>query len=417
MRHKRMRTISTRAWTVTSAATGINLILGVFYAWSVLKKGLVEQLGWSNLEASIPYTVSAMAFATSMVFSGHLQDRIGPRKVTTIGGLVYGGSLFLCGVSDSPLRMTLSFGLGCGLGLGIAGSTVLPTALKWYGTDRRGIVSGIVASGVALAAVYMSPLSQWLISKVGVASTFYVLGTVALILIVLLAQFLRIPTAEERKQIADEKMSENSPAGPDTNWREMLRTRSFYGLWVCYALSASAGLMIIAHLATIAKTQAGWEKGYYIVSILAVFNALGRLVGGYLSDVIGREWALRVTIAVQAANMFGFGFYETPASVGFGGAITGLAYGSTFALFPTITADQFGLKNLGVNYGLVFTGWGVAGVTGPILAAWVVDATGSYATAYSISACMLIAAFSATFLTRNEQSTTFERSRNNPDQA
>jgi OFA family oxalate/formate antiporter-like MFS transporter len=155
-------------------------------------------------------------------------------------------------------------------------------------------------------------------------------------------------------------------------------------------LSASAGLMIITQVAVIAKEQANWQWGFVPIATLAIFNTLGRLLSGALSDRIGRTRTMTLAFLLQAANMLAFSHYNSPALVIFGSAFTGLCYGTIFTLMPAATADFYGIRNLGVNYGLVFTAFGVAGVVGPLLGAQIRDHFGSYLRAFQISAGMLV---------------------------
>jgi OFA family oxalate/formate antiporter-like MFS transporter len=159
-----------------------------------------------------------------------------------------------------------------------------------------------------------------------------------------------------------------------------------------YALAATAGLMLIAHLPKIAEAQANWKAGYWLIVILSVLNASGRLGAGILSDKVGRTRAMMIVFLIQAVNMFLFMFYTSIPLLIMGSAIAGLAYGAVFSLFPTTTAEYFGMKNLGVNYGLIFTGWGVAGVIGPMLGGIVADRTGSYSNGYIVSGVFLLIA-------------------------
>jgi OFA family oxalate/formate antiporter-like MFS transporter len=155
-------------------------------------------------------------------------------------------------------------------------------------------------------------------------------------------------------------------------------------------LSVSAGLMIITQVAMIAKEQANWKWGFVPIATLAIFNTLGRLLSGVLSDRIGRTRTMTLAFLLQAANMLAFSYYTTPELVVFGSAFTGLCYGTIFTLMPAATADFYGVRNLGVNYGLVFTAFGVAGVVGPLLGAHINDQFKSYFWAYQISAGMLV---------------------------
>jgi 4-amino-4-deoxy-L-arabinose transferase-like glycosyltransferase len=180
----------------------------------------------------------------------------------------------------------------------------------------------------------------------------------------------------------------------------MLRTSQFYRLWLMFILAASAGLMIIAHVAIIAKEQARWEWGFVPVVLLAIFNSAGRVASGIVSDRIGRTQTMVLAFVLQACNMFAFSHYTSSALLVFGSAFTGLCYGTIFTLMPAATADFYGVKNLGVNYGFVFTGFGVAGVFGPLLGGKIRDVTGTYSTSYTISAVMLLVGAALAFTTR-----------------
>jgi MFS family permease len=180
-------------------------------------------------------------------------------------------------------------------------------------------------------------------------------------------------------------------ARPEKTWREMLKSWEFYSLYVQYACAATAGLMIIGHMAKIVTVQSGntIKVGFVFVALLAIFNAGGRIVAGIVSDYIGRVVTIGLVCVMQALVMFFFGSFSTIAGFILGSAVVGFSYGACLSLFPATTADYWGTKNLGLNYGILFTAWGVGGVFGPILAGKIADATGSYATAYNISGGLL----------------------------
>ncbi len=384
-----------RAWTVVLAALAINLILGVLYAWSVMAKALVIQWHWKATEAALPFTISAVAFALTMVFAGRWQDKIGPRFVAMLGGIILGLGLVASSFARTPQVMWLTFGLVGGLGIGLGYSTTTPPSIKWFSSARKGLVTGIVVSGVGLAAVYIAPFTQFMLRVTTIPNTFLCLGLGTMVTVSLLAQFLTNPPPDYAPAAWDPpapaKLKPPMAAHTDLDWHEMLCSAQFYQLWVMFVLAASAGLMIISQMALIAKDQAhidGWS--FVPVATLALFNTLGRVVSGFLSDRVGRANTMVLALVLQALNMVAFAYYTTPMLVMFGAAFTGLCYGTIFTLFPATTADFYGVRNLGVNYGLVFTGFGVAGVLGPILGARIRDSFHSYHHAFSISAFMLL---------------------------
>lgn len=419
---------NTRGWLVTYAGTGINLSLGVLYSWSVFAAALTEQLAWSKTAVSLPYTMACAIFALIMVPGGRLQDRYGPRWVATIGGIFAGGGLILSSFTDSLFLLTLTFGLIAGIGIGLGYSATTPAAVKWFPPEKKGLISGIVVAGFGLASLYIAPLTNTLIIKFGVTGAFRIEGLIFLVAIVLLSQVLAVPiipaVSSSNNLFRNSHQIDSSRTTPsplnssniepiDYSWQEMLKDGRFYILWLMFAAGSTAGLMIIGQLSTITKIQTGISWGFAMVAILAIFNAGGRVLAGWLSDRIGRSWTMRIFFTLQGVNMMAFILYDNLPLIALGAIITGLSYGSLLSLFPSATYDFFGTKNGGLNYGLVFTAWGVGGVFGPLMAGAVVDMTNSYFYAYLISACLcLLAAFLTVFL--RKESTSMQKSQRKP---
>ncbi len=384
-----MRKPITEGWVVALAALGINLILGLLYSWSLIQKALVDEWGWTNTEASLPYTVCLVIFSIVMIFAGKAQDTYGTRPVAFFGGILVGTGLILSTLALDPFIMMITFGAITGTGIGLGFSAGTPCAIKWFRPEQKGLIAGIVVSGIGLSPVYMAPLTEIFLRNYGIANTFLIIGIFSLAGISLLSLILRNPPSGH----ATAAPKRESPLMPlnDYTWQEMLRSKTFIILWTSFLMGSAAGLMLIGHLANIASVQAGWQAGFILVVILSVFNALGRIVAGSLSDITGRTNALLIVFSIQAFNMLLFSFYQGIPSLIAGSVIAGLAYGALFALFPAATADFFGLRNLGVNYGLIFTGFGTAGIVGPIMGGMVADFTGKYTYSFLLAALMLLA--------------------------
>jgi OFA family oxalate/formate antiporter-like MFS transporter len=296
--------------------------------------------------------------------------------------------------------MTITYGL-TGIGYALCFSSTMPVCIKWFPPEKRGLIVGIIVSASALASGYFSPIVNSLLSHYGIHRTFLVLGIGVFILIAAMAQFLDNPPVDHKMKSKDGGLSAPAPGTSLTpanvDWRGMIKTSMFYKIWLMYFIISSAGLMIIGHIATIAQTQAHWENGFYLIILFAVFNTGGRMIAGFLSDKFGRLKILMAVFIFQAINMLLFVSYTTPALLALGTVVTGLSYGAAFALFPLATADHYGLRNLGGNYGLVFTAWGSAGLLGPLVAGWAVDMTGAYVYAYMVSAVTLFGALMLAF--------------------
>ncbi|HEY6009405.1 MAG TPA: MFS transporter, partial [Geobacteraceae bacterium] len=274
---------------------------------------------------------------------------------------------------------------GTGIGLGYASAT--PAAVKWFPSEKKGLITGLVVAGFGLAPVYIAPLSRYLLAHYGIGGSFRILGTAFLIVTAVLAQFITNPATTTAGASV-------RPVPDEGTWCRMLRSPRFYSLYLQYAFAATAGLMIIGHLAKIVAVQSGntLQIGFLFVALLAIFNACGRIAAGVISDHIGRMITIASVCIVQAMIMFFFSYFTTTGGFLVGSAVVGFNYGACLALFPATTADLWGTRNLGLNYGILFTSWGVGGVVGPMLAGKIADLTGAYDMAYNVAGVLLACA-------------------------
>jgi OFA family oxalate/formate antiporter-like MFS transporter len=358
-------------WRVTCAGIGINLALGVLYAWSVVKKAIPAEWGWNDFEKTLPYSVACLVFAIMMVPAGRAQDRFGPRWVALAGGITVGLGLIIASFTTTVTAFVLGFGVLAGAGIGMGYAAATPAAVKWFPSRRTGLIAGLVVAGFGLAPVYISPLANYLIirfsdkanSGPGVQMALLIFGIAFLIAVAVLSQLLAVPPAGW-KPAAPASAAAPKPS-VDFTWQQMLARPQFYLMWIMYAFAAGAGLMIIANLAPIIKLQAGAEAGkqaFLFVALLAIGNACGRITAGTLSDIIGRRATMLVFFLFQAVLMFILPYASQVWLFIVLSVLLGANYGANLALFPAATKDYFGLKNFGVNYGWVFTAWGVGGL-------------------------------------------------------
>ncbi len=401
-----------KAWAVLGTSFGINLIIGILYIWSIISKSLQAPkaqggLEWTSTEASLPYTFVTVTFVVAMAIFGRLQDTKGPRITATIASVLLGVGIILSGVFVSPVMLIITFGIIAGAGIGTANVATVPPAVKWFPPAKKGLVTGVSVAGIGISAVVYSPLADSLLHSVGIPKTFIILGIAALVIMLILSQFLvnppagYVPASDGAGKNSLKK--EVSVPAKDASIKDVLKTSSFYRLWIMFMFSSSAGLMIIAHASPIALNQIKWEGGIYLVILLAVFNAAGRILGGIVSDKIGRINLMRIIFGLQAVNMLLFTFYSDIALLAVGISVAGLCYGGGFSVFPATVIDLFGMKNFGVNYGLIMTGWGLGGVIGPMTAAAVFDANKDYNMAYIIAGILLVVTFLITFTFREKK--------------
>jgi OFA family oxalate/formate antiporter-like MFS transporter len=410
-------------WQVTFAGMGINLALGILYTWSVISKRIPEDWGWDEGDKSLPYMVACLIFSLVMVPAGRMQDKFGPRLVATIGGILVGIGFVLASLTSSVAVFVIGFGVLAGAGIGFGYASATPPAVKWFPPAKTGLIAGIVVSGFGLASVYAAPLTKWLIGAYSFKTAILVLGIGFLVVVVSLAQLIRAPHKvlqfikeygdvgrKKQEAMAREKAEEQGKPAPtvkkeDFTPKEMLGTLQFYLLWFMYACGAGAGLMIISKLAAIAKIQVSIELGFVLVAVLALGNGGGRILAGMLSDRIGRKATMIICFVSQAVLILllsratGDNALGTVPTMAIISALIGANYGANLALFPSVTKDFFGLKNFGMNYGLVFTSWGVGGFMLAYLAGKMYLAHQTFAYAYyGASTLLILAAVTAIFL-------------------
>jgi len=382
-----------RAVKILLAGVCINLVMGVLYAWSIFSKALQTELGWSSVDAGMPYSVAVLVFASSLLISGVLQDRMGPRRMVILGCSMVAAGLLLSSFATTPLMLVLTFGVLVGAGIGFGYACLSPSAMKWFHPSKKGLVNGLIAGGFGMAPLYLAPLTTHLIGEYGINNAFLFLGGAAMLIAVPLAfTIVNPPAGYTPAAPANLAGKAKSAANADMSWRQMLKTPQFYMLWVMFCFASSAGLMLIGNITSIAALQGNVANAAFLVVVLAVFNTLGRIVMGILSDKMGRTQTLLLVFLIQGGNMLLFPNLTTEWGFVLGAALAGIGYGALLSVFPSITADYYGLKNYGSNFGVLYTAWGVSGFIGPVIAGFVAGAYGSYAIAYTVSAVMLAVA-------------------------
>lgn len=419
--------VPARAWVVTFAGTAINLCLGILYAWNVWKKELIgtrskppgsamidENEGWiylTDAEGTWAYSICGFVFALSMIAGGRIQDRYGPKVGATSGGLFLAAGCILAGLMKSYAGLILGFGILGGIGMGLAYAATTPAAVKWFGPHQRGLIVGLVVGGYGGAAIYISPLASYLIGEYGISGSFIGLGVFFAVVVIVAGQLLSWPEAGyvvPPAPVANASSSLNAGmTRSDWSAPAMVRTVQFYALVFLFFGSAQSGLLVIGNatqmLNDTAKTIAFLAANAWILSSYGgLINAVGRVGTGMYSDRIGRTNAYLINGAVSAICLLLTPWIMQTGNVVLLFIAVGIAYwqyGGGLALLPAFTADYFGSKNLGFNYGLVFIGWGLAfGVTQ--VAGYIKDLTGSLDYAFYLSGGLLIVALAVCLTTR-----------------
>ena len=379
-------------WRVVAGGVLMNLALGSLYAWSVFVAPLEREFGWKRAQTSLVFTIAVVTFALTFILGGRLQDRRGPRPAALIGAVLVSLGFFLTSFTSSLVFLYIVFGVIVGAGNGFGYATPIPVASKWF-PDKRGLIVGMMVGGYGAGSAIIGPLATSLIGSIGWRATFQLLGGAFLVMGLTGASLLANPPAGY------------IPAGwtppaaaarkRDFSTREVLRTPQFYLLWIAYCLGATAGLMTISQLVPFARNSGlAATTAAFALTVGAFGNAGGRILSGWLSDSLGRLTTLRIMVLTSALAMpLLFAVREQASLFYLLVAIVYWCYGTQLSVFASATADFYGTRNLGANYGALFTAWGAAGVVGPLIAGRVFDATKSYQYAFYGAAALAVIAF------------------------
>jgi MFS family permease len=374
---------------VLIASCFVVLCVGSLYAWSVFAGPMAEYLsaltGKEIASLAIVFTVANAVGPITMISGGAVNDRLGPRTVLFVGALLFGFGMIGSGFAKSVAALIVCYGLGCGLGNGMIYGTVVSNAVKFF-PDKSGFVGGLTTACYGGSSILIPPVANALMQRMPVTSAFKVLG--AVMLVILCASAFVIQKAPDTPPQTGAAMQK------DYTWREMIREKRFVLMLLTLCCGAFAGMMFISQAAVIAKNMMGFSAAAAaaVVSLLALFNTLGRLAAGTLSDRFGAVGTMRVTFAASAlAGLLLFLSREGSLVLFYVGlALTGFSFGSIMGIYPGFTATQFGRKNNSVNYGIMFIGFALAGLFGPSLMNLVHGATGRYQPAFLISALLAV---------------------------
>jgi MFS transporter, OFA family, oxalate/formate antiporter len=415
--------VKNKGWRVTFSGTGINLALGILYTWSIFKGAIKQSIeaggtgafNWDLAKLNDPYAICTLVFAFAMILAGKCQDKFGPRITAFIGGILVGLGFLLISQTTNYFLWILGFGVLAGAGIGFGYSSATPPALKWFPPAKTGLIAGLVVAGFGLASVYIAPLSKYLLNIWGLQSAMLFFGIAFLIVVCSLSLLLVNPPAGyvPKGKTKAGKAAAAVAAKADATPGQLLKTPAFYIIWFIYFIGAGAGLMVISSVSDMAKKSMG-ELAFVAVAILAIGNAGGRIIAGLLSDKIGRKATLIIMLSFQAILMLiaipVVGAEQTSALVMvLLATFVGFNYGTNLSLFPSLTKDKWGLKNFGINYGIVFTAWGVGGFVMSRLSQMLVASSKTYTSSFLTAFAFLIVGIILTLTLKTKKTKTAKR--------
>ncbi|MFN4075359.1 MAG: OFA family MFS transporter [Cloacibacterium sp.] len=402
---------SGKRWFIAVMATLVHLCLGTVYAWSFFQKTVSETFGWSNSETAWAFSLAIFMLGVTASWGGQNLQKFGPRKLALLGAFLYAfGYIISYFALQNKSLWLLYFGYGIvgGIGLGLAYVTPVATVSKWF-PDKQGLVTGMVVMGFGLGALLMSKLLAPIFLEYfekDLAKTFLAIGITLLVLLPFFANFLNLPTEEKATEISAEKLSAA---------KEIL-SPNFIFIWLIFMFNVVAGMIFISFqsplLQDLLKAEnvnidtATLEKsGATLIAISALFNGLGRFFWGSISDKLGRVTTFRLLLLIEMGVFASLIFIKSPILFSVGVCLILLNYGGGFGVLPSLIKDFFGTKLMPIVYGAALTAWGVGGILGPQITAYMKDhfAENAGLYAYKVALVLIALGIGLSFFVKNKK--------------
>lgn len=401
--------LTKKRWTILFAACVINVMIGTGYAWSMFASPLAEHfagLGFTEPMATLTwaFTLANSLGPIPMIIGGYINDNIGPKWSIFVGGIFFGGGVFIAGYASSPIMVVIGYGVLMGLGMGLVYGCTIGNSIKFF-PDKAGLVGGLTTATYGLGSVILPLIIKSIVNADTVLGTFKVLGIVYLIVICVGAFLIqKAPVGFIPEGWTPPAPKAGAKAPESKNWKQMLADPIFWVMMVMMMCGATFGLMLISNCRGVvtdvvlggASDAAAISAAATTVTLLALFNALGRVACGTISDKIGRVNTLFIMLVLGVIGMLilsvtgegQLGMFRV------GAALVGMAFGSFMGVYPGFCAEQFGPKNNGVNYGIMFIGFSLAGIVGPkVLQAFEAPYTQAYYVAIGLGILGIIMSF------------------------
>ncbi|WP_031556508.1 OFA family MFS transporter [Lachnospira multipara] len=398
-----------KRWVVLIACCFINLVLGSIYAWSVFSSAMAgyfnNSLGLSVTagDLALVYTIANSVGPITMITGGWFNDHMGPKRVILVGGIMWGLGMFLSGFATSVGFLIVTYGIIGGLGLGMAYGSTVSTCVKFF-PDKRGLIGGITTAVYGMSSVILPPIVTAIVDKTSAPFAFKAVGVAFIVLIIISVLFVE-QCPQDYKPAGWNPPVKAAFNREQKDWKGMIKTPEFYVMLFLLTCGAFSGMMITSQASSVAQSMVGMTPAAaaIAVSVIALFNAFGRIFAGFLSDKLGRINALSIACVLSIVGLACLFLSSDSQSVALfyvGVSVVGISYGSFMGVYPGFTADQYGPKNNSVNYGIMFIGFAIAGYFGPQIMRNTFASTGEYKTAFMYAICFAVIGLVFTFLFR-----------------
>ncbi|HAR49248.1 MAG TPA: MFS transporter [Smithella sp.] len=379
-------------WLYVVLGLVMNVCLGAVYAYSIFLGPVKNAFNSSASLSILPFMVFLAFFAILMFFGGHLMEKLGPRNVSIIGGVIVGLGWLLSSFATNIWFLILTYGVIAGSGVGLVYGCPIAVGAKWF-PDKKGLAVGLIVAGFGGSALITGKIANAMIPSVGLSTTFLYFGIAFGIILFILSLPLKFPAAGWTPQ--GWKPAAGVAAAVNFTPGEMIKTGTYWGLFLCFIIGSIAGLMAIGISKPVGNEiiKISGETAATLVGVFACFNALGRPIFGLLTDKITPRYAAMLNLAIILivsiimiiakegdTNLYVISF------VGFW-----MCLGGWLAIAPTATATFFGMQNYTRNYGVVFFAYGLGAIVGGIISGQAKDVFGTYTFAFYPTAVLAAA--------------------------
>ncbi|MBQ6817348.1 MAG: OFA family MFS transporter [Bacilli bacterium] len=379
-------------WMILIASCLVAFCIGSLYAWSVFASPMAKYLtninGVEITSLAIVFTIANSVGPITMISGGFINDKLGPKWVLIIGGLLFGAGMIGSGFVTSVGMLIFTYGLGVGLACGMIYGTIVSNTVKFF-PDKSGLVGGLITACYGGSSILIPPLATMLLNVMDITSAFKVIGTTMMIIIVGSSFVI------QKAPINSKQLTLNS--GNEYTYKEMLKKPTFYIMLMVLMCGAFSGMMIISQASSIAQNmmEMSFASAAIVVSIIALANTSGRIISGMISDKIGAVNTMKCTfiISVVANILVYFCNEETIILFYLGVILIGFSFGSIMGIYPSFTASEFGRKNNSVNYGIMFIGFALAGLIGPMAMNSIYTNMNVYQPAFILSSILSVGGF------------------------
>ena len=407
---ERNQMLTQRRWRVLAACCIANLCLGGLYAWSVFAGPMAEHLNalhgtaMTAADLALAFSFSNSLTFITMIAGGYLEQKIGARRIIFVGVVLFGAGFLVCGMARSVLAVIFGFGVIGGLANGLGYVCTVSTAVKFF-PDKKGLIGGISTASYGISSVIIPPVADALNRSVGISSAFTIFGLVIIVLGGLCSLFILNCPDDYTPTGWDGSGSAAAGSGRDMTALQMLASPIFYVMLGMMFIGATIGLMMISEASATAQTMLGMSSSAaaLVVSTYALFNTGSRIVVGWISDKIGRIRTITFVFVLMALSLLAIYLSGSNGNTFLfraGICLIGFSYGSFMGVYPAFTSDQFGVKYSALNYGILFIGFSLAGVVGPLAMQKIFSEFGSYRPSFLIAIVFALAGIALTFLYR-----------------